>query len=105
MQSTLFHKYILFSQIKAHKICHISVSKCYHKYSKFDAQQRQTMGQNYEQNRNSKNSSFLRLYIFAPSFGVVMRQISNIYDNTLRPKYDKSYGFLSDRIEYIYEKL
>ncbi len=105
VQITIFHKHILFDQIKAHKIRHILVSKCYHKCSKFDAQQRQTMGQKFTSLNNSIFSSFCFIRNFVPSFGVVVSQISNIYDNTLRPKYDKSYVLLFHRIKYVYEKL
>ena len=42
---------------------------------------------------------------FAPSLRIFVRQILNICDNTLRPKYDKSYVLLFDGIKYFYEKL
>ncbi len=102
MQITIFHKNILPCKIKVRKICHISVSKCYYKYSKFNVPKCEAMGQNFERNRNSTKIEFFKDVtpppIFSPWLRIFVRQILNIYDNTLRPKHDKSYVLLSDRI-------
>ena len=74
-----------------HKSPYISVSKCYQSYSNYDAQKFEAMGQNLEQNRNSKKSRLLGVPIFAPSLFIFGRNIFSMPGSTLVPKYNESY--------------